>query len=75
MQIPPFCRTFSQKINPRESAKYHTFPFQALVVYVHPARGNIKTGARIRDVRAIVCEIMGLYTDYLTKSTVYCKVK
>jgi len=31
MQIPAFWRTFSQKINCRKSAKYHTFPFQALL--------------------------------------------
>jgi len=29
MQILAFWRTFSQKINSCESAKYHTFPFPA----------------------------------------------
>ena len=30
-QIPAFWRTFSQTINSCKSAKYHTFPFQAVL--------------------------------------------
>ena len=33
MQIPPFWRIFGQKINSCESTKYHTFLFQAVLLF------------------------------------------
>ena len=40
-QIPAFWRTFSRKINSCESAKYHTFQFQA-ALRAASTRGNTK---------------------------------
>ena len=42
MQIPASQRTSSLKINTCTSAKYHTFPFQA--VLFAPGKGNAKNG-------------------------------